>query len=56
MSFHTAILQEPSYVHTYMGEQPFAHRRTDIYNIFKGLQQVFKEMFKFYSQQGKTNT
>lgn len=23
MSFHTAILQEPSYVHTYVGEQMF---------------------------------
>lgn len=35
---HTAILQEPSYVHTYMGERIFGYQRTGIYDIFIGLQ------------------
>jgi len=42
MSFHMAILQEPSYVllsqATSMGEQIFVCQRADIYNIFIGLQ------------------
>lgn len=37
MSFHTAILQEPSYVHTYMGEEIFVYQKMGICNILIGL-------------------
>lgn len=38
MSFHAAILQEPSDVHTAMEGQTFVYEVTATYNIFRSLQ------------------